>query len=101
MGLSNTGDCIALVQEKDSPIRDYAAEKCGPAFACGANNKLPCARTGAKAVMGSFDYRSDLCLSNTGQLDRFRRKETAESVGHAASVTGTTVIKLSPSLRMH
>lgn len=32
---------IAPMEEKDAPIR-YYAYKCGPTFACGVNNQLPC-----------------------------------------------------------
>jgi hypothetical protein len=52
MARSVTGEGIAPTTEKDAPVRYYAG-KCGPAFACGANNKLPCA-WGAVKVMLAF-----------------------------------------------
>jgi hypothetical protein len=51
MARTVTGDGIAPVQEKDAPLRFYASGKCGPTFACGANNKLPCAWGGVKVMM--------------------------------------------------
>lgn len=52
MARSVTGEGVAPMGEKDTPIRYYAG-KCGPNFACGANNKLPCA-WGAVKVMLAF-----------------------------------------------
>jgi hypothetical protein len=52
MARSVTGDGIAPQTEKDAPLRYYAG-KCGPNFACGSNNKLPCA-WGAVKVMLAF-----------------------------------------------
>ena len=49
---SVTGEGVAPMTERDAPVRYYAG-KCGPGFACGANNKLPCA-WGAVKVMGAF-----------------------------------------------
>jgi len=50
MARTVTGDGIAPVEEKDAPIR-YYAYKCGPNFACGVNNKLPCAWGGVKVML--------------------------------------------------
>ena len=50
MAMTVTGDGIAPKEEKDAPVR-YFAYKCGPTFACGANNKLPCAWGGCKVMM--------------------------------------------------
>jgi hypothetical protein len=50
MALTVTGDGIAPVEDKDSPIR-YYAYKTGPNFACGVNNKLPCAWGGVKVML--------------------------------------------------
>jgi hypothetical protein len=50
MARTVTGEGIAPMQEKDAPVRYYAG-KCGPTFACGANNKLPCAWGGVKVMM--------------------------------------------------
>ena len=52
MARSVTGDGIAPMEDKAAPVRYYAG-KCGPKFACGANNKLPCA-WGAVKVMLAF-----------------------------------------------
>lgn len=52
MARTVTGEGIAPAQEKDAPVRYYATGKCGPTFACGANNKLPCAWGGVKVMMG-------------------------------------------------
>jgi hypothetical protein len=52
MARSVTGDGVAPMEDKTAPLRYYAG-KCGPEFACGANNKLPCA-WGAVKVMLAF-----------------------------------------------
>jgi hypothetical protein len=52
MARSVTGEGIAPMSERDAPIRYYAG-KCGPNFACGANDKNPCA-WGAVKVMLAF-----------------------------------------------
>lgn len=52
MARTVTGEGIAPVEDKKAPVRYYAG-KCGPNFACGANNKLPCA-WGAVKVMLAF-----------------------------------------------
>jgi hypothetical protein len=52
MARTVTGEGLAPKEEKKAPVRYYAG-KCGPNFACGANNKLPCAWGGVK-VMGAF-----------------------------------------------
>jgi hypothetical protein len=52
MARSLTGEGVAPMGEKDTPIRYYAG-KIGPNFACGANNKLACA-WGAVKVMLAF-----------------------------------------------
>jgi hypothetical protein len=49
MARTVTGEGIAPLEEKNAPLRYYAG-KCGPLFACGANNKLACA-WGAVKVM--------------------------------------------------
>ncbi len=50
MARTVTGDGVASMTDKNAPIRYYAG-KCGPTFACGANNKLPCAWGGCKVMM--------------------------------------------------
>jgi hypothetical protein len=52
MARSVTGEGIAPMTEKDAPLRYYAG-KCGPNFACGSNNKQPCA-WGAVKIMLAF-----------------------------------------------
>jgi len=52
MARSLTGDGVAAMGDKTTPIRYYAGN-CGPGFVCGANNKLPCA-WGAVKVMLAF-----------------------------------------------
>ncbi len=52
MARSVTGEGIAPSEDRHAPLRYYAG-KCGPDFACGANNKLPCA-WGAVKVMLAF-----------------------------------------------
>lgn len=52
MARTTTGEGIAPMKEKKAEVR-YFAGKCGPTFACGANNKLPCAWGGVK-VMAAF-----------------------------------------------
>lgn len=52
MARTVTGEGIAPMSDKSAPVRFYAG-KCGPNFACGANNKLPCA-WGAVKVMLAF-----------------------------------------------
>ena len=52
MARSVTGEGVAPLGDRGSELRYYAG-KCGPIFACGANNKLPCA-WGAVKVMLAF-----------------------------------------------
>ncbi|MEW6405650.1 MAG: nitrogen fixation protein NifH [Chloroflexota bacterium] len=52
MARTVTGDGIAKMEARDALVR-YYAYKCGPTFACGVNNKLPCA-WGAVKVMLAF-----------------------------------------------
>ncbi|HEX2997872.1 MAG TPA: hypothetical protein VHP14_23820 [Anaerolineales bacterium] len=52
MARTVTGEGIAPLEDKAAPVR-YYAYKCGPTFACGANNKLSCAWGGVK-VMQAF-----------------------------------------------
>ncbi|HET7091279.1 MAG TPA: nitrogen fixation protein NifH [Anaerolineae bacterium] len=52
MARSVTGEGIAPAADRQAAVRYYAG-KCGPTFACGSNNKLPCA-WGAVKVMLAF-----------------------------------------------
>ncbi len=66
MARSLTGEGLAPLEDKHSDMRFYAG-KCGPDFACGANNKLSCA-WGAAKVMLAF-----------GQLPEAQRTPLIES----------------------
>jgi len=50
MARTVTGDELAPIEDKYAPVR-YYAYKCGPTFACGVNNKLPCAWGGVKVML--------------------------------------------------
>jgi hypothetical protein len=50
MARSVTGEGIAPLSDRAAPVRYYAG-KCGPTFACGSNNKLPCAWGGVKVML--------------------------------------------------
>jgi hypothetical protein len=50
MARTVTDEGIAPVEDRDAPVR-YYAYKVGPTFACGANNKLPCAWGGVKVLL--------------------------------------------------
>ena len=50
MARSLSGEGVAPNTEKDARLRYYAG-KCGPLFACGSNNKLPCAWGGVKVML--------------------------------------------------
>jgi hypothetical protein len=52
MARSLTGEGVAPASDRQAALRYYAG-KCGPLFACGANNKLACA-WGATKVMQAF-----------------------------------------------
>lgn len=55
---SVTGEGIAPMTERDAPVRYYAG-KCGPGFACGANNKLPCAWGAVKVMLALGRWPAD------------------------------------------
>ncbi len=50
MARTVTGEGMASKEERDASVRYYAG-KCGPDFACGANNGLPCAWGAAKVML--------------------------------------------------
>jgi len=50
MARSVTGEGVASREDRAAPLRYYAG-KCGPTFACGANNNLPCAWGGVKVML--------------------------------------------------
>lgn len=53
MARSVTGEGIAPAEDQKAPVRYYASGKCGPGFACAANDSQPCA-WGAVKVMLAF-----------------------------------------------
>lgn len=50
MARSVTGEGVAPMADRQAAVRYYAG-KCGPLFACGSNNKLPCAWGGVKVML--------------------------------------------------
>lgn len=50
MARTVTGEGIAPMEDRNADVR-YYAYKCGPNFACGVNNKLPCAWGGVKVML--------------------------------------------------
>jgi hypothetical protein len=50
MARTVTGEGLAPNSDRQAPIRFYASQ-CGPTFACGSNNKLPCAWGGVKVML--------------------------------------------------
>lgn len=50
MARTVTGEGLAPAEDKKTALRYYAG-KCGPLFACGSNNKLPCAWGGVKVML--------------------------------------------------
>jgi hypothetical protein len=66
MARTVTGEGLAPNYDRTAEMRYYAG-KCGPTFACGANNKLPCA-WGAVKVMQAFGSLSG--KQKTGLVDR-------------------------------
>jgi len=65
MARTVTGEGVAPAEERTAAVHYYAG-KCGPMFACGSNNRLPCA-WGAAKVMLAF-----------GKLPESRRTPTVE-----------------------
>ncbi len=66
MARSVTGEGVAPSSERQATLRFYAG-KCGPLFACGANNRLSCA-WGAAKVMQAFSVLPD--SSRTSLIER-------------------------------
>jgi hypothetical protein len=50
MARSVTGEGVAPATDRQASVRYYAG-KCGPTFACGSNNKQPCAWGGVKVLL--------------------------------------------------
>jgi hypothetical protein len=59
MARSVTGEGLAPANDRQAPRRYYAG-KCGPVFACGSNNKLPCAWGGAKVMLAFSRWPAEL-----------------------------------------
>jgi hypothetical protein len=58
MARTVTGEGMAPMKDKRAEVR-YFAGKCGPTFACGANNKLPCAWGGVKVLLALSQVRDE------------------------------------------
>jgi hypothetical protein len=58
MARTVTGEGIAPNSARDAAVRYYAG-KCGPLFACGSNNGLPCAWGGAKVMLAFGHWPAD------------------------------------------
>jgi hypothetical protein len=66
MARTVTGEGLAPLTEKDAPLRYYAG-KCGPNFACGANDKKACAWGAAKVMLALSSWPTE---RRTPQIDR-------------------------------
>jgi hypothetical protein len=66
MARTVTGEGIAPMSEKNAPVRYYAG-KCGPLFACGANDKQSCAWGAAKVLLALACYPVE---GRTPQIER-------------------------------
>ncbi len=95
MARSVTGEGIAPMEERSAAVRYYAG-KCGPLFACGANNKLPCAWGGVKVMLAlgrwSRERRTPLIERAIQQgVDFFLGVDPAEAAypsGYSAKPSG-------------
>jgi hypothetical protein len=50
MARTVTGEGLAPISDRQAEVRYYASQ-CGPNFACGSNNKLPCGWGGVKVML--------------------------------------------------
>ncbi len=57
MARTVTGEGLAPAKDRQAAVRYYAG-KCGPTFACGSNNKLPCAWGAAKVMLAFSQWPS-------------------------------------------
>jgi len=55
-----TGEGVASSENRQATVRYYAG-KCGPNFACGSNNKLPCAWGGTKVMLALGNWPENRC----------------------------------------
>lgn len=58
MARTVTGEGLAPSTDRQAAMRYYAG-KCGPTFACGSNNKLPCAWGGVKVMLAFSKLPTD------------------------------------------
>jgi hypothetical protein len=70
MACSVTGEGIAPVSDRNAPVRYYAG-KCGPNFACGSNDKKPCAWGAAKVMLALACWPKE---RRTPQIERAIRQ---------------------------
>jgi hypothetical protein len=66
MARTVTGEGLAPLSDKRAPVRYYAG-KCGPTFACGSNNGLPCAWGAVKVMMALGRWPAG---RRTGEMER-------------------------------
>ena len=60
MARSVTGEGVAPKDDRQAAVRYYAG-KCGPSFACGSNNNLPCAWGGVKVMLAFSKWPEERC----------------------------------------
>jgi hypothetical protein len=60
MARSVTGEGVAPVDDRQAAVRYYAG-KCAPRFACGSNNKLPCAWGAVKVMLAFSKWQKERC----------------------------------------
>ena len=60
MARSVTGEGVAPMGDTSTPVRYYAG-KCSPGFACGSNNKLPCAWGAVKVILAFSKLPNEQC----------------------------------------
>ncbi len=84
MARTVTGEGIADQKEKGNPIR-YYSYKCGPLFACGANNREACA-WGAVKIMNAFS------ILPTASRTPIIRKAILQGVEFLLSVDPVTAV---------
>lgn len=60
MARSVTGEGVAPKDDRQALVRYYAG-KCGPGFACGSNNNLPCAWGAVKVMLALSKWSKERC----------------------------------------
>jgi hypothetical protein len=66
MARTVTGEGLAPNSDRQAEVRYYASQ-CGPTFACGSNNKLPCAWGGVKVMLAFSELPTE---SRTSLIER-------------------------------